>query len=57
MVDFEMRQILGQIVDNQMSINSRLESLIKIVTDLTNTIIKYDNSYNEEMLKSQRVEE
>lgn len=55
-MDFEEKQILAQIIDNQRITNSKLDSLIKLLTDLTNTIIKYDNSYNEEMLKTQGVE-
>lgn len=56
-MDIETRQILGQIIDYQRMTNSKLDILIKTLNDLTNTIIKYDNSYNEEMLKTQGVED
>ena len=44
-MDIETRQILGQIIDYQRMTNSKLDILIKTLNDLTNTIIKYDNDY------------
>ena len=39
------RQTVQQLIDNQIQILNKLETLINIVSQLTNTIIKYDNDY------------
>lgn len=48
-MELETKQILGQIIDNQMMLNNKIDTLIKIVSELTNTIIKYDNEYQNQI--------
>ena len=42
-MDNETKIILSQIIDNQLILNKKVDILTKIMSDLTNTIIKYDN--------------
>ena len=48
-MDLEQKQILAQIIDNQLILNNKIDSLIKVVSDLANTIIKYDNEYQNQI--------
>ena len=50
-MDNETKFILSQIIDNQFFLNKKVDNLIKIMSDLTNTIIKYDNEYQQEIVK------
>ena len=50
-MDSETKIILSQIIDNQLILNKKVDILTKIMSDLTNTIIKYDNEYQQEMVK------
>lgn len=50
-MEFEEKQILGQIIDNQLVLNKKIDDLINVVSNLTNTIIKYDNDYQNEIAK------
>ena len=50
-MDNEIKIILSQIIDNQLILNKKVDTLIKIMSDLTNTIIKYDNEYQQEIVK------
>ena len=50
-MDSETKIILSQIIDNQLILNKKIDALIKIMSDLTNTIIKYDNEYQQEVVK------
>lgn len=43
------KQIAQQLIDNQIQILNKLETLINIVSQLTNTIIKYDNDYQNDL--------
>lgn len=43
------RQTVQQLIDNQIQILNKLETLINIVSQLTNTIIKYDNEYQNDL--------
>ena len=43
------RQTVQQLIDNQIQILNKLETLINIVSQLTNTIIKYDNDYQNDL--------
>lgn len=48
-MDVLEKQIVQQLVDNQIQILNKLETLINIVSQLTNTIIKYDNDYQNDL--------
>jgi hypothetical protein len=48
-MDIETKQIFAQIIDNQMELNKKVDNLIKVVNDLANTIIKYDNEYQNQI--------
>lgn len=52
-MDNELKLILSQIIDNQLETNRNLDILIKTLSDLTNTIIKYDNDYQNEIAKGE----
>ncbi len=43
------RQTVQQLIDNQIQILNKLETLTNIVSQLTNTIIKYDNDYQNDL--------
>lgn len=43
------RQTVQQLIDNQIQILNKLETLTNIVSQLTNTIIKYDNEYQNDL--------
>lgn len=45
------QQILSQIIDNQLVMLKKMDELIKITSNLTNTIIKYDEEYQEQIVK------
>jgi hypothetical protein len=45
------QQILSQIIDNQLMMLKKMDELIKITSNLTNTIIKYDEEYQEQIVK------
>lgn len=47
----DLKYILGQIVDNQFELNKKIDTVIKLISDLTNTIIKYDQEYQNEIIK------
>lgn len=49
-MDNELKMILGQIIDNQISLNRKFDELIRVTNNLTNTIIKYDDEYQKEIL-------
>lgn len=48
-MDVLEKQIAQQLIDNQIQILNKLETLINIVSQLTNTIIKYDNEYQNQI--------
>lgn len=48
-MDFELKQILAQMIDNQLVLNKKIDDLTKVVSNLTNTIIKYDNEYQNQI--------
>ncbi len=45
------QQVLSQIIDNQLMMLKKMDELIKITSNLTNTIIKYDEDYQEQIVK------
>lgn len=51
MIDLELKQILAQIIDNQLFLNKKTDELLNTLNTLTNTIIKYDNEYQEEIAR------
>ena len=46
-METELKVILGQVIDNQLILNKRMDEILKILNNLTNTIIKYDNEYQQ----------
>jgi hypothetical protein len=48
--------IISQIIDNQFALSKKMDIIIDLLSKLTNTIIKYDNDYQQsiadEALKS-----
>ena len=41
--------LLKQIIDNQFILNRKIDELIKINSELTNTIVKYDEDYQNQI--------
>jgi len=39
------KELIGQLIDNQLMILKKLDILTDLVSKLTNTIIKYDDDY------------
>ena len=48
-MDVLEKQMVQQLIDNQIQILNKLETLTNIVSQLTNTIIKYDNEYQNQI--------
>ena len=49
MTEAEKDRCFGQIIDLLMSLNKKLDTLIQINSNLTNTIIKYDSEYQNQI--------
>ena len=39
------KMIFSQIIDNQFALNKKMDTVIDLLSKLTNTIIKYDEDY------------
>lgn len=50
-MDNDLKMILSQVVDNQLLTLNKLNDIIKLLSDLTNTIVKYDNDYQNDLAK------
>ena len=50
-METELKVILGQVIDNQLILNKRMDEILKILNNLTNTIIKYDNEYQQNIVE------
>lgn len=50
MIDTELKMLLSQMIDNQQIIINKLQALIELNSNLTNTIIKYDNEYQQQIV-------
>lgn len=48
-MDKEEKMYISQIIDNQNILNKKMDNLIKIVSDLANTILKYDQQYQNDI--------
>ena len=48
-MDVLEKQTVQQLIDNQIQMLNKLETLTNIVSQLTNTIIKYDNDYQNDL--------
>lgn len=48
-MDKEDKVYISQIIDNQNILNKKMDNLIKIVSDLANTIMKYDQQYQNDI--------
>lgn len=48
-MDKEEKILVSQIIDNQNILNKKMDNLIKIVSDLANTIMKYDQQYQNDI--------
>ncbi len=49
MNDDQLKMVLGQIIDNQLILNRKTDMVIDLLSKLTNTIIKYDNEYQQQI--------
>lgn len=47
----DLKPILASIIDNQIMLINQQKNIIEILSKLTNTIIKYDNEYQQEITK------
>jgi len=48
-MDKEEKMYISQIIDNQNILNKKMDNLIKVVSDLANTIMKYDQQYQNDI--------
>lgn len=46
------KMIISQIIDNQFLLNKKMDTIIELLSKLTNTIIKYDEDYQQQIVKS-----
>ena len=46
------KMIFSQIIDNQFALNKKMDVVIDLLSKLTNTIIKYDEDYQQKIVKS-----
>ena len=44
------KMIFSQIIDNQFSLNKKMDIIIDLLSKLTNTIIKYDEDYQQKIV-------
>lgn len=42
--------IFSQIIDNQFALNKKMDTIIDLLSKLTNTIIKYDEDYQQKIV-------
>jgi hypothetical protein len=45
----DLEKILEQVIDNQFILNKKIDIVIDLLGKLTNTIIKYDNEYQQQI--------
>lgn len=48
-MEADLKQVLGQIIDNQFALNKKIDNLINEITQLKSIFIKYDNDYQNEI--------
>ena len=46
------KMIVSQIIDNQFLLNKKMDTIIELLSKLTNTIIKYDEDYQQQIVKN-----
>lgn len=46
------KMIVSQIIDNQFILNKKMDTIIELLSKLTNTIIKYDEDYQQQIVKN-----
>lgn len=44
------KMIFSQIIDNQLALNKKMDVVIDLLSKLTNTIIKYDEDYQQKIV-------
>lgn len=44
------KMIFSQIIDNQFTLNKKMDVVIDLLSKLTNTIIKYDEDYQQKIV-------
>ena len=44
------KMIFSQIIDNQFALNKKMDTVIDLLSKLTNTIIKYDEDYEQKIV-------
>ena len=51
MDDEKLKIALGQIIDNQFSIEKKIDKLIELLGNVFNLFVKYDNDYQNNLVK------
>ena len=44
------KMIFSQIIDNQFALNKKMDTIIDLLSKLTNAIIKYDEDYQQKIV-------
>ena len=44
------KMIFSQIIENQFALNKKMDTIIDLLSKLTNTIIKYDEDYQQKIV-------
>lgn len=44
------KMVFSQIIDNQFALNKKMDIVIDLLSKLTNTIIKYDEDYQQKIV-------
>ena len=44
------KMIFSQIIDNQFALNKKMDTIIDLLSKLTNTIIEYDEDYQQKIV-------
>lgn len=48
-MEADLRQVLGQVIDNQFALNKKMDNLISEITQLKSIFLKYDDEYQNEI--------
>ena len=54
-MDEQLKLLLSQIIDNQMILNKKMETVNEQLARLTNTIIKYDEEYQQKIVEEAKL--
>lgn len=48
-MEADLKQVLGQVIDNQFALNKKMDNLINEITQLKSIFLKYDDEYQNEI--------